>query len=295
MEDQGLCKEEQSVVGQNEAVVKGGSSTKRIRPRVAGNKRSRENESTAASLPDRADDDDDDDVVLEKENSAWDVMGERFQQAAAEGRYLDLSFTGQQAEKQKLGVSDAAAAFAALPKPVDPTTIVQPSLVTNKKQLHHEDDPLLAELGTLVNELVTKLKATRERLLGTHATTNLFQDVTEINHLTGLLQHFVDENSDAVMNSAVAIRRIETMNLLVCKANTLITAYNNTKARQQHDVVSQSNQTYFNYDNLCSMVQERSTTRNQRKGAEEEETNKRYPTRSRGKNQRNNEVIVIDD
>ena len=171
---------------------------------------------------------DDDDVVLERENSAWDLLGERFQKAATDGRYVDLS---EEKDGGQLDASDAAKSFAGLKKPVDPSTIVHHSESTsnNNNNNHTVDDPLLAELGSLVTDLVTKLKATREKLL--NPTSNprpaaLREQIKQINQLSKRLQKFVNKNSEAVMNSDVAVRRVEAMNLLVCKANILITNYN---------------------------------------------------------------------
>ena len=173
-------------------------------------------------------DNDDDDVVLERENSAWDLLGERFQKAATDGRYVDLS---EEKDGGQLDASDAAKSFAGLKKPVDPSTIVHHSESTsnNNNNNHTVDDPLLAELGSLVTNLVTKLKATREKLL--NPTSNprpnaLRGQIKQINQLSKRLQKFVNRNSEAVMNSDVAVRRVEAMNLLVCKANILITNYN---------------------------------------------------------------------
>ena len=171
-------------------------------------------------------DNDDDDVVLERENSAWDLLGERFQKAATDGRYVDLS---EEKDGGQLDASDAAKSFAGLKKPVDPSTIVHHSESTSNNNNHTVDDPLLAELGSLVTNLVTKLKATREKLL--NPTSNprpkaLRGQIKQINQLSKRLQKFVNRNSEAVMNSDVAVRRVEAMNLLVCKANILITNYN---------------------------------------------------------------------
>ena len=181
---------------------------------------------TGNTLNQNNDVDDDDDVVLERENSAWDLLGERFQKAATDGRYVDLS---EEKDGGQLDASDAAKSFAGLKKPVDPSTIVHHSESTSNNNNHTVDDPLLAELGSLVTNLVTKLKATREKLL--NPTSNprpkaLRGQIKQINQLSKRLQKFVNRNSEAVMNSDVAVRRVEAMNLLVCKANILITNYN---------------------------------------------------------------------
>lgn len=164
-----------------------------------------------------------DDVILERENSAWDVLEERFQQSAADGRYLDL--TEDHGTVHELGVSDAVEAFAATDLPVDPSTIVHTEEPPTEE---HRQTPLvtqlLAELGTLINTLVEKLKTIREKLL--RGAVQDKKEIMSINRLSKQLQKFVNHNSDAVMESGVAVRRIEGMNLLICKANTLITAYN---------------------------------------------------------------------
>lgn len=176
----------------------------------------------------------DDDVILERENSAWDVLEERFQQSAADGRYLDL--TNDHGTVHELGVSDAVEAFAATDLPVDPSTIVHTEEPPTEEQ---KQTPLvtqlLAELGTLINTLVAKLKTTREKLLrGGLQDKN---EIVSINRLSKQLQRFVNGNGDAVMESAVAVRRIENMNLLICKANTLIAAYNNRTTTTSRPVI----------------------------------------------------------
>lgn len=255
---------------------------------------------------------DDDDVVLQKENSAWDSLEERFQQGAANGRYLDLSSDGV----QELGVAEAAQSFAAIDVPNDPSTMVHTSASTSsgakQQQQEEEPSPLLIELGGHVSRLVEKLKKARETLMmrpPRAATTvneisedlvDLTTTINEINCMATKLQQFVNQNSDDVSDSAVAIRRIENMNLLIHKANALISGYNNN-SNHSDEVVVTRHHTYRNEDAALIYGQQSSkrTTRGRLNHSADVEAPApnppSFPSRKRTKKKKEPEVIVIDE
>ncbi len=71
------------------------------------------------------------DLQLERENSAWDTLGERFVCAASDGRCIDLSNDNT---ITTLSASRAQEEFATKPAPIDPSTIVQPNQATASQQ-----------------------------------------------------------------------------------------------------------------------------------------------------------------
>ena len=202
-------------------------------------------------------DDEDDDLILEREDSAWDVLGERLKRNAAEGRYLDLTSDDPSKDLGTvLSVEDATRAFEAMERPkADPSSMVPNGNASNGTEIaaaavaaagdganvkDTHDDPVLAGLSTLIHDAVDELKKSRERLLQIMSGAagkdgrrrysskrgTLIRMLKSLNQSMKAIQKYVNRHSKIVMGSTVTVERIERMNLLVFKANALITACN---------------------------------------------------------------------
>ena len=104
------------------------------------------------------------DVQLERENSAWDTLGERFFHAASDGRYIDLS--NDDNTGTTLSASRAQEEFAAKPAPIDPSTIVHQSQATASQS---QQESLLrirdwSHFGCTLQMLLTKFNKHEDRL-----------------------------------------------------------------------------------------------------------------------------------
>eukprot|EP00956_Cyclotella_meneghiniana_P008584 scaffold11660_cov62-Cyclotella_meneghiniana.AAC.2 len=120
------------------------------------------------------------------------------------------------------------------------------------------DDAVTKTISTLVHNTVDDLREARERLQKSMVqckysnSTNkemkrkrkeeiasskrlLHELVVSIDKRTRAIQVFVNQNSDAVMTSQLAVEKIEKMNMLITKANALIEAVNqkNTKGSKR--------------------------------------------------------------
>jgi hypothetical protein len=166
----------------------------------------------------------DPDVQIEREDSAWDALGARFENAASEGRYIDLT---DEAEDRKLSPSQATADFAAMEVPIDPSTIVQPESLPRQ---HQNEDKKLTPLWSQITEAVRALKEVRTELCrmldndGTLFVVSFGHAVSmlqKINKRMKKIQNFCNDHAELVTNSAQATRRVEELNKLVHKANII--------------------------------------------------------------------------
>ena len=162
------------------------------------------------------------DVEIERENSAWDALGERFEDAASNGRYIDLT---TETHGKMLDASRAQADFSVKQAPIDPSTIVQ-----QQQYLPTNEDPALAPLWEYVSDTLDSLRSARESLCsaanrGKHAD-SMRLALAGINRNMRRIQRFVNAHSDIVADSCIATKRIEELNLLVHKANVFIEKIN---------------------------------------------------------------------
>lgn len=199
--------------------------------------------SKVASLQNSHDDDDerDNDVELQQENSAWDVLGERFTEAAASGRYIDLTEHNNATTGTGGSTLTAAAAqtnFLALRAPVNPSTIVQP--VRAAAAATSPQDPALDPLWGMVSTAVKKVTATRTKLVHAASKQRSIMDTTkhlqhscdyarlltpmlnDINISMNSIAKFVDANIELVSRSDLALRRVQELNQLTHKANVFV-------------------------------------------------------------------------
>lgn len=162
---------------------------------------------------------DDDDVILERENSAWDALEERFKRNAAEGNYIDLTVEGG----RKISETKAAETFEAIRQSGEASSTVNNAAVAAAVaavEPSSDNNAVLNQLGNLIQKTVKDLQNVRGNLMttmqenkGPRASAQLRNFLASIGRTTHQIQRFVNRN-------------IEKMNLLVMKANTLITAIN---------------------------------------------------------------------
>lgn len=180
-----------------------------------------------------------DELIIEKENSAWDVLEERFKKNALEGKYLDLTDDTTNGGRV-LSVSDAAAAFSAMKQ--SSGEISMGATMENLCDGGNSSSELNGDatnglsgnatyLGFLIQLTVSDLKYAREHLVKVmqdecRSSDSLKRLLKIIGRRTRDIQKYVDNNSNFAVELPSAIDKVERMNLLVMKANALITACN---------------------------------------------------------------------
>ena len=191
---------------------------------------------------------DDEDVEISKENSAWDALEERFEQAAANGLYLDLTQDDDddvEGGAKPLSAETARQDFSKASFPQDPSTMVHDSttlpsaaaaLTTTTTTRKDEEPEELQELWMLISDTIRALEAARgdlqracsggqDRLRKDMLKRN-HDHVAHINKRVKRIQSFVKKYPTVTTDSARAVRRIEELNLLVHKANIFINKFN---------------------------------------------------------------------
>jgi hypothetical protein len=141
----------------------------------------------------------------------------------SDGRYIDLT----DGKERSLPPSRAAAEFAATKTPIDPSTIIQSSAAPPTTT----DDACLSPLWKLVSDAIASLRRIRSELVeevNRNSLAGVARNV-ELNNMNQdmikILQ-FVKRHSNLVSDSAKAVKRLEELNLLVMKANLLISQIN---------------------------------------------------------------------
>ena len=179
---------------------------------------------------------DEHDIEIERENSAWDALGERFQDAASNGRYLDLTNDYDVEEpthhtQQQLSANQARQDFQAVAAPVYPSTTVQYAQ-SQDRNTNSCPNPQLQELWDLITGTIDALKETREKLSNPdfssklEAENSIRSSINGINRSVSDMGRYVKRHGDLVLSYSVAVRRIEELNLLVHKANIFINQFN---------------------------------------------------------------------
>lgn len=176
-----------------------------------------------------------DDIQVEREDSAWDALGERFKDAADAGRCIDL--TGDSGEGAKTVSRDEAASdFASLPTPVNPSTIVHDALAPSSRP--EDENPELQPLWNILKQVIEALQKAREKVSQALEARNgwgsaksarrgrLRSIICDINRKMSVIQQFCNDHPDAVVNSNKAVEKVESMNRLVAKANVFIDNFN---------------------------------------------------------------------
>lgn len=196
---------------------------------------------------------DTDDVILERENTAWDVLEARFKQNAREGNYFDLTDETAGDGGRALSVADAeqaveairrsehadgpaasaandgssnsgvlVAAVAAAAEPPPPAATTSTS--------EPRPSPIIRSLNIMIHDTIAELQQAREHLLaamqGKRRPRSLQGLVLSIQRRTNRMQTFVNRHADDVRESTLTVERLQKMNLLVIKANALIDAVN---------------------------------------------------------------------
>lgn len=119
------------------------------------------------------DDDEDDDVQIESENSAWDALRDRFESAAQDGSFIDLTDELSTAGRA-LSASDATESFNQLPVPVAAHTLVgAPASATVDLRGGAETPHALKPVKYAIHNVLEKLKTAREQLLDAMMRTGL--------------------------------------------------------------------------------------------------------------------------
>lgn len=188
-------------------------------------------------------------MEIERENSAWDALGERFETAARKGCYLDLTGEGEATE---LTAQDASAVWE---KDQDPEALLKSQAASSNStqpkaaaqeviEVMDSDDEAeaaaapqtasrpsvdpLHELWDLMRNALTSLSLARTQLKGMDPRCS--ETVRTVDRLiTQQIQQFIDANATLVLKSQAAIQRIQNINSVVFKANILI---NDFKKRQ---------------------------------------------------------------
>lgn len=170
----------------------------------------------------------DDDVVIESENSAWDALRDRFESAAQQGGFIDLtdesSSTGQ-----TLSASEATESFNELPVPVAAQTMVGASTPVAMDLTNSTETPdALKPIKDAIHDVLDKLKAAREQLLGAMRTGEevLAKEIKAINRSVTVLQKKVNSFAEELQGAPRLMHQIEELNKVVMKANILIQQYN---------------------------------------------------------------------
>jgi len=170
-----------------------------------------------------------DGVWLEKESSAWDSLGERYELAARDGRVLDL--TGDEDGGTEVSAKKAMADFGKLPEPSNPAELVHSDAESKAIQLK-APNPKLAHVSKGVDGVVALLGAARLVLVD-----SIFQsgDVVDKDPLTAIisatleLQKLVNVDKLAVSQDQRLMEKLLKLNSLVNKANLLIRRYNDDR------------------------------------------------------------------
>ena len=201
---------------------------------------------------------DTDDVILERENTAWDVLEARFKQNAREGNYFDLTDEAAGDGGRALSVADAERAVEAMRRsdaehadhvdgsaassaasdgssnndgPVAPVAAAAPEPpAATASNNEPRQSPIIRSLNKMIHDTITELQEARQHLLavmqGQRRPRSLQNRVLSIQRLTNRMQTYVNRHADEVMGSTSIVERLEKMNLLVIKANALINAVN---------------------------------------------------------------------
>lgn len=153
-----------------------------------------------------------------------------------DGRYIDLT----DGKERSLPPSRAAAEFAAIKTPIDPSTIIQSCAAPPTTT----DDPRLSPLWKLVSDAIASLRRARTKLMmevNGHSLAGglawnvelsninldmIKMELSNINQGMIKIQNFVTRHSKLVSDSAKAVKRVEELNLLAMKANLLISQIN---------------------------------------------------------------------
>eukprot|EP00548_Thalassiothrix_antarctica_P009916 CAMPEP_0194163012 /NCGR_PEP_ID=MMETSP0152-20130528/79809_1 /TAXON_ID=1049557 /ORGANISM="Thalassiothrix antarctica, Strain L6-D1" /LENGTH=125 /DNA_ID=CAMNT_0038872961 /DNA_START=44 /DNA_END=422 /DNA_ORIENTATION=+ len=106
-------------------------------------------------------------VEFEREDSEWDALGERFRQAAAEGRYYELNDDVKEdgivsGVAKNLSSAEAAADFSSLQAPVNPSTIVHDK--KRQQEEEEEEDTELKPYWQLLRNVMESLRSARDEL-----------------------------------------------------------------------------------------------------------------------------------
>lgn len=98
---------------------------------------------------------------------------------------------------------------------------------------------IIRSLNNMIHDTITELQQAREHLLavmqGKRRPRSLQNGVLSIQRRTNRMQTYVNRHADEVMESTSTVDRLQKMNLLVIKANTLINAVNNKFFRSTTD------------------------------------------------------------
>lgn len=196
---------------------------------------------------------DTDDVILERENTAWDVLEARFKQNAQDGNYFDLTDETAGDGGRALSVADAERAVEAMRRSSEhadeadasaandggsnndgPVAAVaaagEPPPAASSTNNEPRQSPIIRGLNNMIHDTITELQEAREALLavmqGKRRPRSLQGLVLSIQRRTNRMQTYVNRHADEVMESTSIVERLEKMNLLVIKANALINAVN---------------------------------------------------------------------
>ena len=185
--------------------------------------------------------------MLERENTAWDVLEARFKQNARDGNYFDLTDEAAGDGGRALSVADAEEAVEAMRRSdaeyADEATAIsagngggsndgasvaavaaaapEPPCATSASE--PRQSPIIRGFNNMIHDTITELQEARQHLLavmqGQRRPRSLQNRVLSIQRRTHRMQTYVNRHADEV-------ERLEKMNLLVIKANALINAVN---------------------------------------------------------------------
>ena len=180
---------------------------------------------------------DDDEVLLEREDSAWDALKQRFVQAAARGAYIDVE-SGDVLSSRDAEIS--AASEAAISSAINSAI---PAAMTGSER---PIAPIpFAPIPSAVHAIATELRAAREQLvalrntlvtnfaslarLGKRETQSALSalkltlvQVKGVNARISTVQTLVNDNLTLVRADAALLRQIKILNMVATKANILI-------------------------------------------------------------------------
>ena len=194
--------------------------------------------------------DDDLEVVLEREDSAWDALKQRFVQAAARGAYIDVE-SGDVLSSRDAEISAASEATAgAVPavmtgsdRPISPLPFGSREDASPAGAIAAELRAARALLVALRNTLVTNFeqlsrlgKGRGGAALRVSAATTLkltLVQVTGVNARIRAVQTLVNANLPLVRADAALLRQIEILNQIATKANILIHDINASGTRSR--------------------------------------------------------------
>ena len=194
---------------------------------------------------------DTDDVILERENTAWDVLEARFKQNAQDGNYFDLTDETAGDGGRTLSVADAEQAVEAMRRsehadgaaalafndgssnsgaPVAAVAAATDLPAATTSASETRQSPIIRSLNNMIHDTITELQEARQHLLavmqGRRRPRSLQGIVLSIQRRTNRMQTYVNRHADEVMGSTLTVERLQKMNLLVIKANALIDAVN---------------------------------------------------------------------